>query len=79
MSPKEILLLTFTRKAANEIKDRAKSLLAGSLSNQQLSYEELAEDKLPTNKALNSITSGTFHSFCNMLLRQYSGLLGINP
>ncbi|MGE6440818.1 ATP-dependent helicase [Psychrobacter sp. NPDC078409] len=79
VSPKEILLLTFTRKAANEIKDRAKSLLASSLSNQELSDEELAEDKLPTDKALNSITSGTFHSFCNMLLRQYSGLLGINP
>ncbi|WP_114700918.1 ATP-dependent helicase [Psychrobacter proteolyticus] len=78
VSPKEILLLTFTRKAANEIKDRAKSLLASSLSNQELS-DELAEDKLPTDKALNSITSGTFHSFCNMLLRQYSGLLGINP
>jgi len=74
VSPKEILLLTFTRKAANEIKDRAKSLLASRLTN-----EELAEDKLPTDKALNSITSGTFHSFCNMLLRQYSGLLGINP
>ena len=79
VSPKEILLLTFTRKAANEIKDRAKSLLASSLSNQELSDEELAEDRLPTDKALNSITSGTFHSFCNMLLRQYSGLLGINP
>jgi len=79
VSPKEILLLTFTRKAANEIKDRAKSLLASSLSNQELSDEELAEDKLPTDKALNSIASGTFHSFCNMLLRQYSGLLGINP
>ena len=64
VSPKEILLLTFTRKAANEIKDRAKSLLASSLSNQELSDEELAEDKLPTDKALNSITSGTFHSYC---------------
>ncbi|GAA0797142.1 ATP-dependent helicase [Psychrobacter piscatorii] len=79
VSPKEILLLTFTRKAANEIKDRAKSLLASSPSSQKLSDDALAEDKLPTDKALNSITSGTFHSFCNMLLRQYSGLLGINP
>ena len=79
VTPKSILLLTFTRKAANEIKDRAKSLLASNLPNEQLSNEERAEDKLPSDKALNSITSGTFHSFCNMLLRQYSGLLGINP
>lgn len=72
--PKQILLLTFTRKAANEIKSRAKTLL-----NNTLSDDELSEDRLPTSKALNDITSGTFHSFCNMLLRQYSGLLGINP
>ena len=69
ISPKEILLLTFTRKAANEIKNRARTLLTSRLL-----------DNNPINgKALNDITSGTFHSFCNMLLRQYSGLLGINP
>ncbi|WP_296244553.1 MULTISPECIES: ATP-dependent helicase [unclassified Psychrobacter] len=69
VAPKEILLLTFTRKAANEIKNRAKTLLASSFST----------DNLSNSKALNDITSSTFHSFCNMLLRQYSGLLGINP
>ncbi|WP_352258221.1 UvrD-helicase domain-containing protein [Psychrobacter sp. TB55-MNA-CIBAN-0194] len=74
VTPKSILLLTFTRKAANEIKSRAKTLLTNSLSD-----EDLAKDELPTDKRLNDITSGTFHSFCNMLLRQYSGLLGINP
>ena len=79
ISPKEILLLTFTRKAANEIKSRAKTLLASTPSSAQRLNEDLAEDRLPKNKALNDITSGTFHSFCNMLLRQYSGLLGINP
>lgn len=63
-APENILLLTFTRKAANEIKGRVKSLLS---------------DTLPHNPNLNSITSGTFHSFCNMLLRRYSGMLGINP
>ena len=74
VAPKSILLLTFTRKAANEIKSRAKALLTSSLSDGALS-----EDKLPASTALNDITSGTFHSFCNRLLRQYSGLLGINP
>ena len=71
VSPKEILLLTFTRKAANEIKGRAKTLLASRLMDD--------DDSQKDSKALNAITSGTFHSFCNMLLRQYSGLLGINP
>ena len=68
VAPKEILLLTFTRKAANEIKSRARTLLAS----------RLADNSHINGKALNDITSGTFHSFCNMLLRQYSGLLGIN-
>ena len=69
VAPKEILLLTFTRKAANEIKSRARTLLASRLD----------DNSYINGKALNDITSGTFHSFCNMLLRQYSGLLGINP
>ncbi len=71
VSPKEILLLTFTRKAANEIKGRAKTLLASRLASDT--------DGEKDSKALNAINSGTFHSFCTMLLRQYSGLLGINP
>ena len=71
VSPKEILLLTFTRKAANEIKGRAKTLLASSLASDGESQKD--------SQALNAITSGTFHSFCTLLLRQYSGLLGINP
>lgn len=71
-SPSSILLLTFTRKAADEIKGRVKALLA----------ENVADNSASTNLRglnLNAITSGTFHSFCNMLLRRYSGLLGINP
>lgn len=71
VSPKEILLLTFTRKAANEIKGRAKTLLASSLTGDGENQKD--------SQALNAITSGTFHSFCILLLRQYSGLLGINP
>ena len=71
-SPNSILLLTFTRKAADEIKGRVKGLLA----------ENVADNSASANLRglnLNAITSGTFHSFCNMLLRRYSGLLGINP
>ena len=47
MSPKEILLLTFTRKAANEIKSRAKKLLASIPSFTQRLDEDLEERKLP--------------------------------
>lgn len=64
VAPSNILLLTFTRKAANEIKGRAKALLSATFD---------------SDRRLNDITSGTFHSFCHMLLRRYSGMLGINP
>ena len=72
ISPSSILLLTFTRKAADEIKGRVKGLLSESLNDDTASVHLKGLD-------LNAITSGTFHSFCNMLLRRYSGLLGIHP
>jgi len=71
-SPSSILLLTFTRKAADEIKGRVKALLAENVDDNSASATLRGLN-------LNAITSGTFHSFCNMLLRRYSGLLGINP
>ena len=71
-SPSSILLLTFTRKAADEIKGRVKALLAENVADNSASSNLIGLN-------LNAITSGTFHSFCNMLLRRYSGLLGINP
>lgn len=71
-SPSSILLLTFTRKAADEIKGRVKALLAENVADSSASATLRGLN-------LNAITSGTFHSFCNMLLRRYSGLLGINP
>jgi DNA helicase II / ATP-dependent DNA helicase PcrA len=59
ISPENILLLTFTRKASKEMLDRTKKLLK--------------------ERNINSISGGTFHSFANLLLRQYSKFLNINP
>jgi DNA helicase-2/ATP-dependent DNA helicase PcrA len=59
ISAEKILILTFTKKAAKEIKMRVNQLLKGDYS--------------------NSVMSGTFHSFCNMLLSKYSKMLNINP
>ncbi|MEZ0343606.1 MAG: UvrD-helicase domain-containing protein [Caldimicrobium sp.] len=53
----KILLLTFTRRAAREMIDRASSLL---------------------QRDVNKITGGTFHSLCNLMLRQYGSLIGYN-
>ena len=53
--PETILLLTFTRKAANQMLLRAGELLG---------------------RELGSISGGTFHGFCYLLLRKFAGVLG---
>lgn len=58
IDPQNILLMTFTRKAANEMIERATKLLDG--------------------KNIN-ITSGTFHSFSNFVLRKYYRILNLLP
>ena len=58
IDPRSILLLTFTRRAAEEMLQRA-SLL--------------------TDSRCERIAGGTFHSFGNMVLRQYGPLIGLAP
>ena len=58
IDPRTILLLTFTRRAAEEMLRRA-SLL--------------------TDSRCERVAGGTFHSFGNMVLRQYGQLLGLGP
>ena len=61
--PGSILALTFTNKAAQEIKERLESI--GWLA----STSPLAE---------NQVTGLTFHSLCASILRQYGHLIGIS-
>ncbi len=53
--PESILLLTFTRRAAQEMLRRAAGLL---------------------DARCEKVSGGTFHSFANLVLRQYAPLLG---
>ena len=55
--PENILLLTFTRKAANQMLLRAGELLG---------------------RELGSVSGGTFHGFCYLLLKKFAGVLGFN-
>lgn len=55
IDPRSILLLTFTRKAAQEMMHRASTILDDRCSR---------------------VSGGTFHSFGNLILRRYGGLLG---
>jgi len=61
--PENILLLTFTNKAAGEMKERIRQLL---ITNSQLPITNLP-------------FAGTFHSFCARLLRKEGKAIGIPP
>ena len=65
VSPENILLLTFTNKAAGEMKDRLKKLLSNS-------YQSSVISRQPPY-------AGTFHSFCAKVLRVDGKYLGIPP
>ncbi len=56
VDPQNILLLTFTKKAAKQMLNRASSIL---------------------DERCDKIVGGTFHSFCNLILRKYSSFLGL--
>ncbi len=58
-----ILMVTFTNKAAGEMKERIKKLL--TINNQQLT--------------INFPFAGTFHSLCARILRRSGTDIGINP
>jgi DNA helicase-2/ATP-dependent DNA helicase PcrA len=58
VKPESILLLTFTRRAAQEMLRRASILL---------------------DARCEKVAGGTFHSFANLVLRQYSRMIGFEP
>ncbi len=65
VSPENILMVTFTNKAANEMKSRIQKLLTNNL-------------RLTTHN-LQPPYAGTFHSFSAKILRQHGYLIGVAP
>ncbi|MEH6583387.1 MAG: ATP-dependent helicase [Halioglobus sp.] len=68
VDPERILLMTFSRRAAQELANRAKLILA-----------QEAEARGAAGTALNIGWMGTFHSVANRLLRQYARSIGLEP
>ena len=68
ISPERILLLTFTRRAAQEMTRRVDAIVRRSLSNDA---NPVPAGVLPW--------SGTFHSVANRLLRRFATNLGLDP
>ena len=67
VSAERILLLTFTRRAAQEMTRRVENIVRGAVRNAQ----PLPAGGLPW--------SGTFHSVANRLLRRFAHNLGLDP
>ncbi len=68
VNPERILLLTFTRRAAEEMTRRVESIVKKATG-------QTGRSAAPVRLAW----SGTFHSIGNRLLRQYSANLGLDP
>ena len=69
VSPERVLLLTFTRRAADEMTRRVESIVRASPRGNDA--PSLPSGGLPW--------SGTFHSVANRLLRRYAHNLGLDP
>lgn len=72
VDPRRILLMTFSRRAAFEMKRRAERIVAAALK--QAGGD--ASDAVPVATSLR--WAGTFHAIANRLLRRHGGSLGLH-
>lgn len=72
VAPSSILLLTFTRRAAQEMLRRAERIAVETLQGD-------ATGKRFHPNATRMLWSGTFHAVGNRLLREYAPSLGLDP
>ena len=71
VDPSRILLLTFTRRAALEMRRRALEILRKALEDTLGGKSQAIAQRL--------VWAGTFHSIGNRLLRHYAPQIGLNP
>ena len=73
VSPERLLLLTFTRRAAQEMTRRAQRIVAAVLA------EKAGEAGTGAEFAVKLPWSGTFHSIANRLIRHHAARVGLDP
>lgn len=77
VSPERILLLTFTRRAAQEMTRRAQSIVAAVLD--EKAGGSAGGRGAGTGVEVKLPWSGTFHSIANRLIRHRSAAIGLDP
>lgn len=70
--PEKILLLTFTRRAAQEMLRRAERIATATL-------RSMRSRTFVHPDAARALWAGTFHSIGNRLLREYAQVVGLDP
>ena len=73
VAPERILLLTFTRRAAQEMLRRAERIASEALRSQPHAHAKVS------GTAGRLLWSGTYHSIGNRLLREYAQVVGLEP
>ena len=71
VAPERLLLLTFTRRAAQEMTRRAQRVVAETMARSRAGAGSQVALRLPW--------SGTFHAIGNRLIRQHANRLGLDP
>jgi DNA helicase II / ATP-dependent DNA helicase PcrA len=71
VDPARILMLTFTRRAAQEMIRRAQTVVTEVMADRGKMGDRSVQSRL--------LWSGTFHSVGNRILRQFAKHLGLNP
>ena len=71
VDPGRILLLTFSRRAAQEMRRRSNDIVRQAIENARGSGSSMLAQRLAW--------AGTFHAIANRLLRHYAPQLGIDP
>jgi ATP-dependent DNA helicase UvrD/PcrA len=72
VSPERILLLTFTRRAAQEMTRRAQRIVAAALA------EKAGQGGAGADFVVKLPWSGTFHSIANRLIRRHAARVGLD-